>query len=140
MRVDPTKKLDISTSGGASSKIKLVVLLTTEHWGYRGSLRTYWDRQMILRAASRMCAYANVFMTEFSIPTLSRWDEGISDDISLGVAYSDIRNSKNTGSQASVSSTELAHPGYMHLLFRDAVKKRNKRFICRVSGANKRAK
>ena len=82
MRIHPTRKVVLSPSKVASPKLKLIILLTAERWGYRDSSKTYRDRQRILRAASRMCAYDNGFSSEFSLPTLSRWEDGINSEIS----------------------------------------------------------
>ena len=71
-----------------------------------------------------MCAYDNGFSNEFIISTLDQWDDGIEDDITSGVAYKEVDNTKNVGSHVSVSAIEIAHLGYLHYLFRDAVKKK----------------
>ena len=76
----------------------------------------------IARAASRMVAYDNGFLSEFSVRSILRWDKEVIEKVSSGVQAEKISANNGYVRQKYVDTIEKNNPGYLHSLFRKAIK------------------
>ena len=76
----------------------------------------------IARAASRMVAYDNGYLSEFSIRSILRWDKEVIEKVSKGVRAVDITTNNPHIRKKYVVTIEHNNPGYLHSLFRKAIK------------------
>ena len=120
-RSNPEKLITITKSKLATSQEKLIILLTMERWGYNSSDRTYDDRIRIVTAASRLIAYDNGYKKTFSVRTVLRWKENVTDQILTGIESSSIGMNGHKGSQSYIDNIEQSHPCYLHSLFRKSL-------------------
>lgn len=67
----------------------------------------------IARAASRLVAYANGYVFEFSICSILRWENKISDNINTSVISLNFCQNKGRGSVKYMDHSKLTNPGYL---------------------------
>ena len=68
----------------------------------------------IVKAASRMVAYDNGFLHEFSTNSFLRWDANVTKLIHEGVSSTIIALNSYATRYKMVDIIEKAHPGYLH--------------------------
>ena len=99
-----------------------MVILTAERWGFRANDKTYAERMRCLRAASRLVAYDNGYQKEFSTNSILRWEGKFKNEIENGVSSKCVGECNRKGSVSAVNIIKQQHPGYLHHLFRQAIK------------------
>ena len=72
----PLQKTQISTQA-----IRLLILVTAKTWGLNHYTATYAKRMRVARAASRLIAYDNGYLFEFSIRSIMRWESEVNNKI-----------------------------------------------------------
>ena len=121
-RNDPTKLIPIKETNVANQCTKLIVLITAEKWGLNIPTLKYKERMRIARAASRLIAYDNGFISEFSVTSILRWDKEVLRKVKDGVGTNLITNHIRHVPKKYVDIIEERHPGYLHYLYRKAIK------------------
>ena len=116
-RCNPSQIITIDKRREASTKEKLLILLTAERWGCRSVEKTYAEKIRVTRAASRLVAYDNGFVKEFSMRSISRWDTAFTNEIKNGCESNKLGEKKRIGSISTVDQIENSNPGYLHHLF-----------------------
>ena len=76
-RYDETKFITLKKTNISNQATKLIVLVTAISWGLHHFSLTYANRMRIARAASRMVAYDNGYLSEFSIRSILRWNKEV---------------------------------------------------------------
>ena len=71
-----------------------------------------------------MVAYDNGYSKEFSTCSVREWSEKIHQEIMAGTSLNSIGTNIHRKVLSQTDTIELEHPGYLHFLFRDAVKKK----------------
>lgn len=75
----------------------------------------------ISRAASRLVAYNNGYIFEFSVCSILRWENEIYNKVNGGVNSLVICEDKYRGSVKYANRIGLTNPGYLHYVHRTAV-------------------
>ena len=76
----------------------------------------------VARAASRLVAYDNGYLFEFSIRSIMRWESEVSKKVKDGVSSTKIISNSYKGKLQYVEVIESSHPGYLHYLYHQATK------------------
>ena len=76
----------------------------------------------IVRAASRLIAYDNGYLFEFSINSILRWDKEVLEKVARGVNTEFITTNMKYKNTKYVDEIEATNFGYLHLLYRKAIK------------------
>ena len=121
--VTTDKVISLSSKKRADTKEKLLIFVTAARWGYYSKEKPYNQRIRLLLAAARLIAYANGYKTVFSTSTILRWELNIHSQVTSGVESSLVVKQCGGGSVRDSDKIELAHPGYLHYLFRVVVKR-----------------
>ena len=95
-RLDCTKSIPFKKTSISDQCTKLVVLVTAISWGLHHHHLSYKTRMRIARAASRMVAYDNGYLSEFSVCSILRWDKDVLEKVTGGVSTERItKNNPN---------------------------------------------
>ena len=121
-RHDVNKVIPIKTTTISSQCTKLIILITAEKWGLNDKTLTFKERMRIARSASRLVAYDNGYVSEFSISSILRWDKEVINKVKDGVSTRNINANAPHVPVKYVDVIENNYPGYLHTLFRKAIK------------------
>lgn len=75
----------------------------------------------IVRESSRLVAYNNGFLYEFSTTSIIRWEKNVNSGSNVGATGQNIMMNGYTKKIHYASKIEATHPGYLHFLFRKAI-------------------
>ena len=117
------KVITINSKKRADTKEKLLVFVTAARWGYYSRDKPYHQRIKLLLAAARLIAYTNGYRTVFSTSTILRWELNIHAQVTSGEVSSSVAEQGGGSSIGDTDKIELAHPGYLHHLFRLVIKR-----------------
>lgn len=81
------------------------------------SLKTFSERTCITRAASRLVAYYNGYLSECTYNTIERWHKSIHGGIYSVTLAVHVWDSPINRKLSHVDHLEKCHPGYVHYLF-----------------------
>ena len=132
-RNDDTKTITLKQTNISNQCTKLIVLVTAISWGLHHYSLTYKNRMRVARAASRMVAYDNGYLSEFSVSSILRWDKEVIEKVSRGTETEKITANIRYKPKKYVANIRYKpkkyvdiikseHPGYLHSLFRKAIK------------------
>lgn len=76
----------------------------------------------VARAASRMVAYDNGYLSEFSVCSILRSGKEVIEKVSSGTETDKITANIKNKPKKYVDVIEAEHPGYLNTLFRRAIK------------------
>ena len=101
-----------------SDEHKAMVVIQMYQWGYKNPSITYRAKQRIARAAVNLVAYDNGYRRLVSPHTVVLWEIRMSVKLDTG----DHASTNRIGSTSYVGEIEKRHPGYLHFLYRYAVR------------------
>ena len=108
----------------ATQADKLLMIFISNKWGLNNSTLSWKCRNRIARASSRIVAYDNGYLKEFSTKSIIRWEKDVDKSTKDGVSSNHIATNKYTIKIAHTTRIEETYPGYLHYLFRKATKLR----------------
>ena len=76
----------------------------------------------IARAAFRLVAYDNGYLSEFCVNSILNWDKDVIEKVMKGEDASIIFANTTAGKPKYVNTLEASHPGYIHTLFYKAIR------------------
>ena len=96
--------------------------MNAEKWGLNYPLLPKLDKLRLLCGSSRLVSYTNGSSNEFSTNSVLRWGREIKTGLKNGICIDTIIKNKSGGSVSYIDIIERIHPGYLHVLYREATK------------------
>ena len=120
-RHEGTKSIPLKQTSISNQRTKLIVLITAITWGLNHPSLAYKNRIRIARAAFRLVAYDNGFLSEFSVSSILQWDKEVIEQVKEGLSTNIITTNTPHVPTKYVDTIDDNHPGYLHSLYRKAI-------------------
>mmetsp|Transcript_22699 Transcript_22699/g.53836 ORF Transcript_22699/g.53836 Transcript_22699/m.53836 type:complete len:948 (+) Transcript_22699:244-3087(+) len=114
--------IEVGTRKQASERMRSCAVFLSELWGYRDTNKSWDERQRIATAACNLIAYDHGYPRSTGSSQLGKWYDQAKKDISAGKSSALSRTFIRRVSYTD--GIEAAHPGYLHELYRYAVRTR----------------
>ena len=114
--------IEILNRKQATERMRSCAVFLAQLWGYGEGSKTWEERQRIATAACNQIAYDQGYPKSTGSSQLGKWRDKAMQDISAGKSSALSRNFKHRVSYTD--GIEAKHPGYLHELYRYAIRTR----------------